>query len=883
MRFYSCFPFIIILFLSFNSLPSATFYVDGDRGSDTNSGTLDMPFATIQKAAEKMQAGDVCLIRQGLYREKVRPTASGTAGSPIRFQAYGNETVYITGTDPVPPNLWQVHEGSIYKADMADIGRVSQVFVDEQRMEIARFPNNSHDLMKPVWGTAKTAIARQKPALTQFTDPLLGQTGADFTDADIWLLTGRKWVAFSSRVASHSGETIEFVFPGEATNDAYKPQAGSTYFITGLLECLDVEREWFYDSRQRILYFHAPGGADPGALNVQVRTREWGFDAANRDYIEIENIHFFAAAVNFNLSEQCLLDGSKIFYPVPFYQADAWSSTETPQNARYNSIKLGGRYNTVKDCEVAYSWGEGIVVFGNDNRVENCLVHDIDWLCTDAAPIHTSGSGHVITNNTIYNAARSGLVHRKSTALEIAYNEIYDCGLLTTDLGATYCWSTDGRGTVIHHNWVHDVVTPAHTAGIYLDNNSSNFLVHHNVVWNTDDLGIQTNLDARNHEIYHNTIWNCSQAMGGSGGNQVMEDQRVYNNLSNSSAWFGTDVLGNLAHDDPKFVDPGEGDFRLQADSPARDDYYMIAKLLNGGFEAGAAGWTGAGCDLTSVDDPVHSGDFAAYAHNRDRYWEGARQTITEVLKDHGPGRYTIEAWVKLSAGTTKGYLRFKLVDDDGDDYPGTQRTCSADEWTKLSYATNLNWKGTLREAVFELMTTGGDELTPFYVDDCVLLTPEADTTRPRGGIMIAGINDDVVDGKPDAGAYEYGGTHADWRAGSSLSASKPNLPVRVGGRMDQVIDFSLQQNYPNPFNDRTVFFYTLQQSADVDLTIYNTLGEKITTLVKLKQPSGWFQVVWDGRNDENVRVASGVYIYQLQVRGNGRVFERSRKMVYIR
>lgn len=866
----------IISFVLTYSLFATTYYVNGTQGSDANPGTEAQPFATIQKAADVMQPGDNCLIRKGTYRENVRITQSGTAGQPIRFEAYPNESVTITGLDDVPDANWQVHDGVIYKADMSDLGTVLQVFIGTERMKIARFPNNTSDnLMSPVWGTADSAVPVQRPGLSQFTDPLLA-TAPDLTGGDLWLLTGKKWVAFSSTVEEHSGSTISFVFPGDATSYAYEPVAGSNYFITGLVECIDMDNEWVYHSNSKTLYFQAPGGVNPAELDVQVRTRTWGFDLTNRDYIEIENINFFAAAVNLNGSENCRVDGARIFYPVPFYEADAWSSTESPQNAQYAAIKMSGRNNIVKNCEVAYSWGEGVVVAGTDNQLENCLIHDINWICTDAAPIHTGGSGHTIINNTVYNAGRSGLVHRKTGAAEIAYNHIFDCGLLTTDLGATYCYQTDGNGTVIHHNWVHDIVTTDHTAGIYPDNGSSNFIIHHNVVWNTDDLGIQTNLDAYNHEIYNNTIWNCSQAMGGGGGNEIMQNQKVYNNLSNSGAWFGTDVQQNLALSDPKFVDVANGDFRLQEDSPARDDYVITAQLLNGDFKNGVGAWTGAGCDLEAVDDPVHSGNGAAYAHNRNNYWEGARQNITDVLKDNGPGRYTIEAWVKLKEGSTKAYLRFKLVDDNGDDYPGTQKTVNADDWTKVSFIKNITWTGTLREAVFELMTSGGDDLTPFYIDDCALITPDAppDSTKPRGGILIPGITDDVTDGKPDAGAYEYGGSNADWTAGSSLSPVEPELPVGVRSKLEIPNDFGLEQNYPNPFNPSTQIAYSLPMNSQVKIQIFDLRGRLVQTMLDEFQTAGQHFVQF-----ENSSLPTGTYFYKMTA-GD---FSSVRKMVLMR
>jgi len=75
---------------------------------------------------------------------------------------------------------------------------------------------------------------------------------------------------------------------------------------------------------------------------------------------------------------------------------------------------------------------------------------------------------------------------------------------------------------------------------------------------------------------------------------------------------------------------------------------------------------------------------------------------------------------------------------------------------------------------------------------------------------------------------------------------------------------FSLSQNYPNPFNPRTSIRYALPQDAHVRLTIYNLLGQKITTVVDEPQSAGFKAVWWDGKDAEGDEVASGVYFYRL-------------------
>ena len=71
---------------------------------------------------------------------------------------------------------------------------------------------------------------------------------------------------------------------------------------------------------------------------------------------------------------------------------------------------------------------------------------------------------------------------------------------------------------------------------------------------------------------------------------------------------------------------------------------------------------------------------------------------------------------------------------------------------------------------------------------------------------------------------------------------------------------YRLSQNYPNPFNPRTVISWQLAVSSDVDLSVYNLLGQKIATLVSGKQRAGFYKVEWDASD-----FAIGVYYYRLQ------------------
>lgn len=74
-----------------------------------------------------------------------------------------------------------------------------------------------------------------------------------------------------------------------------------------------------------------------------------------------------------------------------------------------------------------------------------------------------------------------------------------------------------------------------------------------------------------------------------------------------------------------------------------------------------------------------------------------------------------------------------------------------------------------------------------------------------------------------------------------------------------------LMQNYPNPFNGTTVIDYYLPAAGEVDLAIYNLLGQEIKTLVRSGKRAGTHTIRWDGRDANGNPVASGVYFYRLK------------------
>jgi len=90
---------------------------------------------------------------------------------------------------------------------------------------------------------------------------------------------------------------------------------------------------------------------------------------------------------------------------------------------------------------------------------------------------------------------------------------------------------------------------------------------------------------------------------------------------------------------------------------------------------------------------------------------------------------------------------------------------------------------------------------------------------------------------------------------------------------------YALNQNYPNPFNPMTTIKYQLPKNSDVRLVIYNIMGQEVRNLVSENQPAGYYQIIWDGKNDYGLNVSSGIYLCHITV---GK-FIKTRKMLLVK
>jgi len=162
-----------------------------------------------------------------------------------------------------------------------------------------------------------------------------------------------------------------------------------------------------------------------------------------------------------------------------------------------------------------------------------------------------------------------------------------------------------------------------------------------------------------------------------------------------------------------------------------------------------------------------------------------------------------------------------------------------------ITFPDPLNWPAEGQDAT--VSGGSGDTAVAVFIDAG---TDIDGWEGPQGAVSIVGVVDQATSGNPPNDGYRLRPRYqSDFLTYVGIHENL-NLPP---GR------FALSQNYPNPFNPTTAISYRLSEVSQVELAIYNILGEKIATLVSKRQPKGTYRVKWDASG-----FASGVYYYQL-------------------
>ena len=207
------------------------------------------------------------------------------------------------------------------------------------------------------------------------------------------------------------------------------------------------------------------------------------------------------------------------------------------------------------------------------------------------------------------------------------------------------------------------------------------------------------------------------------------------------------------------------------------------------------------------------------------------------------------------------------------------------------TYSTKLSEQLFVGDTIFvELVGVDGDSTS--YDNTNVLVKSEGDTAGIsvklketdfnsgvyRGISIIGDKNDDTKDiiGASQGGVIRIFSA-ADISIYDSVIVSKATSIELFSQKIPS--EYKLFQNYPNPFNPETHIKYEIPKTSSVEITVYNMLGQKIRTILNEVQNPGVYEIVWNGTNDEEINVSSGVYLYVIKTKD----FFASMKMVLLR
>lgn len=589
-----------------------TFYVDGPGGdgpggSDTSGSGLSpsSAFATIQRAADIAGAGDTILIRGGTYREQVNQPRSGAGDLfPITYQAYNGEDVIISGGDLI--SGWTHDTDDIWKATVtwnANNNRENNtLFVNGDLKFEARQFAEGDPLDIDTWGALQQGSISQG-GTTILLDELQGDPASKWVGSKVkfhvadWAFETKTITAFNSASGLATLDSpIDFVSQKQTNG----------YYLFDTIEALDKPGEWYKDN-SNTLYYHAEPGQDPNNLEIEFKSRGYGFDLRERSSIIIDGITFRGVSIYADAGSNNNTYENNVFY----------GYGKGPSND-FGRFYILGEDTVFRGNKVFLTYGGAFDLEGRRNQVVNNYFHDtgIDGL---GGVITSRGSEQLIAYNTVRNFARS-FADGYSINSEYAYNLFEDGGNLSWDTGVFDADGTNGDSSfsIFHHNVFRNTSARGIFLAVYGRNN--NAVYHHNFIY--DFSGVQAPFSAGGinfRQGYHNTIIGTAPATLGVDVDQRVAVQTRYNNslqisLANVAA-SGIDTRGNHNYTSSDFFDLNARDLRLAAGSGAIDVGIVLPGINDGyagdapdagALEFGEAMWD-VGHNFINKPNPVYN------------------------------------------------------------------------------------------------------------------------------------------------------------------------------------------------------------------------------------------------------------------------------------
>jgi len=504
---------IAVLVIACPLFAGSEYFVSLD-GSDTNPGTQEKPFATLQRARDAIrelnkssnlpEGGVTVWIQPGTYYLNEPLTLSnedsGSESAPIVYRGQPGGKVRIVGGKQVKgfkpvkdPQILERLDPSVREkvvcADLkaegiTDFGQVAthenrlELFFRDEAMQLARWPNEGFVKIVEVVGETPNT-----------THGIKGTLEGKFTYSDdrpkrwpdeqeIWLHGYWFWDWSDSFEKVSSINTEKRVIETVPPYHGYGYRKGQRYYALNILAELDRPGEWYLDRQKGILYFLPPSPIDEG--KAVLSTLRNLFVLKDCSYVTIRDLVLEATrstAVEISVGTSNTVAGCTI------RNTGSWAVSIS-----------GGSNNSVLGCDIYRTAEGGVSLSGGDrksltpvgHRAENNHIHHFGRIYRTYRPaISVNGVGNHVAHNVIH-AGPHNAIQLGGNDHVIEFNEIYNVCFETGDVGAFYMgrdWTA--RGTIIRHNYFHDIKGPGlyGAMAVYLDDSASGISVIGNIFY----------------------------------------------------------------------------------------------------------------------------------------------------------------------------------------------------------------------------------------------------------------------------------------------------------------------------------------------------------------------------------------------------------------
>jgi hypothetical protein len=475
---------------------AATYYVDvdgrGGASSDSNAGTIDHPFKTIEKARDTIRAlgthGHTVYIRAGTYSLTAPLTFSqsdsGASGAPNVYCNYPGEQPIISGGQAIT-STWSVYSGNIYVCDVGT-QRFRSLWVDGVRATRARTPNGN-----PLTSNTCYYISQSTPNAASQMGFASGNINPNWTNLNqVEIQMVREFTAPRQRISSVNATSRVVSFYRSLASSFCQFGSGNRYWIENVFEGLDAPGEWYLNTSTNKLYYYPLNGKNPNTSTI----------VAGR--LGYNGSHLVGTLIHCDGADYVELRGLTIAYGDWYLSNQGWSGFEKEFNEADGSpnwngtgpalyIQGGAIGWRVIGCTLAHIGGHALHIYGHDIEVSGCTFSDIG-----ASPIHVSAastgtSGYTETYNiTLADNAidgfgvvfpgGKGVVVEQAHHVTVTHNTVRNGGYMGIQLGA-------GGTTTLQHdnamtyNEVSNVANPLHdAAGLYASGTQTNCAIRFN-------------------------------------------------------------------------------------------------------------------------------------------------------------------------------------------------------------------------------------------------------------------------------------------------------------------------------------------------------------------------------------------------------------------